>query len=270
MISARNVRIAIAAVLAYGLTVFVLSCQPKGADETPEMSPAVTDSVATAEETARLDRGKQAYLGYCAMCHGEWGNGDGPLAAELAKQGGSGPAVLNLKERLKQIGRSEVVEVIVKGGGHTGRSNLMPPWGEKLDTKLIGEVADFVMTLPDVKPGPTTEVIEQYLKAPPGSSDEGRRLFVFYCTACHGPQGKGDGTFADSLWARNQIRPRDLTDSTYFATRTDQELYSLVALGGGHMGKSNYMPAWTASLAPAQISDLLTYVRTISRTRSTR
>jgi cytochrome c oxidase cbb3-type subunit 3 len=265
MITARNVRIAIAALIAYGLAVFVFACQPRSADETPALSPAVTDSVAAAAVTARLDRGKQAYLGYCAMCHGEWGGGDGPLAAEMQKQG-TGPAVLNLKERLRQIGRREVVEVIVKGGGHTGRSNLMPPWGEKLDTRLIGEIADFVITLPDVKPGPTTDVIEQYLKAPPGAPDEGRRLFVFYCTACHGPEGRGDGTFADSLFARNQIRPRNLTDAAYFSQRSDSDLYSTIALGGGHMGRSVYMPAWTASFAPAQINDLVAYVRVISGT----
>jgi len=266
MSPARTVRIAFSAVLAYGLAMFAGSCQPKNAGEQAATSPAETDSVAAARSTAALDRGKQSYLGYCAMCHGEWGSGDGPLAAELKKRAGTQPAVLNLRERLQKIGRREVIEVIKKGGAHTGRSNLMPPWGDKLDESLISDIADFLMTLPDVKPGPTTDVVEQYLEAPPGSPAEGRRLFVFYCTACHGPYGKGDGTFADSLWARNQIRPRNLTDSAYFATKKDRDLYATVALGGGHMGKSIYMPAWTASLSPAQINDLVSYVRTISRT----
>lgn len=264
---ARNVRVVASAAAIYAVAALVASCQSKSGSEPPAMSPVITDSLAAARTSAALDQAKQAYLGYCAMCHGEWGNGDGPMAAELKKESGTGPAVLNLRGRLQKIGRKEVIEVIRKGGAHTHRSNLMPPWGERLDDQLIANMADFIMTLPDLKPGPTTDVIRQFLQAPPGSSGEGRRLFVFYCTACHGPQGKGNGPSADTVWARNKIRPRDLTDSSYFAAKTDQELFSTLSLGGAHMGKSVYMPAWTASLTAPQIKDLLSYVRTISRTR---
>ncbi len=214
-----------------------------------------------------FDRGRQAFLGYCGMCHGAYGAGDGPLAADLQKQGARGPAVLNNGARLKVLGRDGIISVITKGGAHTGRSNLMPPWGETLDKQLIGEIADYVLTLPDFKPGPTAEVVKQYLAAPPGVPARGRELFVFHCTACHGPYGKGDGTFADTLWARHQIRPRNLTDSTYFAHKTDQELFSTITLGGAHMGKSMYMPAWNYTFQPAQVKDLLAYVRAISHTQ---
>ena len=166
------------------------------------------------------------------------------------------------------MGREELVRVITRGGGHTGRSNLMPPWGDRLDAALIETVADYVMALPDMKPGTPASTIEKYLQAPPGSDANGRRLFVYYCTACHGSFGKGDGYLADSLRRRNNIRPRDLTDSVYFAKQTDRELYVTVALGGGHSGKSVFMPAWTVTLSPAQIKDLLSYVRAISRTPS--
>jgi mono/diheme cytochrome c family protein len=37
--------------------------------------------------------------------------------------------------------------------------------------------------------------------------DEGRRLFVTYCSSCHGPAGRGDGPVADAL----SVRPADLT-----------------------------------------------------------
>ena len=66
---------------------------------------------------------------------------------------------------------------------------------------------------------------------------------------------------------RHQIRPRNLTDSTYFATKTDQELYATISLGGAHMGKSMYMPSWSYTFPPAQIKDLLAYVRAISHTQ---
>jgi mono/diheme cytochrome c family protein len=266
--SIRNVvRCAVIGVLAFGLSAALQACQPKTQEPAKPhtTSPSADSAVAAATS---LDRGRMAYLGYCGMCHGAYGAGDGPMAADLVKQGARGPAVLNNKPRLDQLGRDGLINVISRGGAHTGRSNLMPPWGERLDEQLIANIADFILTLPDLKPGPTTEVIQQFLQAPPGSPVEGRRLFVFYCTACHGPQGKGDGPSADTLWARNKIRPRDLTDSTYFKTKKDQEIYATVSLGGGHMGKSVYMPAWTASLTTEQLKDLLSYVRTISHTAS--
>jgi len=259
------VRFAAIGALVLGLAAAVQSCQPKEQEaERPHTTSPSADS-AVAAATA-LDRGRQAYLGYCGMCHGAYGEGNGPVAGDFKKGGARGPAVLNDRKRLDELGRNGLVDVISKGGAHTGRSNLMPPWGQTLDKGLIGEIADYVLTLPDFKPGPTAEVVKEYLAAPPSVPEQGRELFVFHCTACHGAYGKGDGTFADTLWVRHQIRPRNLTDSTYFAQKTDQELYATVSLGGAHMGKSMYMPSWSYTFPPAQIKDLVAYVRAISHT----
>ena len=244
--------------------VWVQSCPRKRPAEAPQTtSPTADSAVKVAPATIR---GQTAYLGYCAMCHGSFGAGDGPLAGDLKHEGARRPAVLNDRARLDYLGRRGIIEVITKGGAHTGRSNIMPPWGESLDPTLIGEIADFVLMMPDIKPGPTTEVIQQFLSSPPGVPERGRELFVFYCTACHGLHGKGDGLYADTLWARNKIRPRNLTDSSYFAGISDQQIYATVSMGGAHMGKSTYMPAWGFTIPPAQIRDLLSYVRAISHT----
>jgi len=254
------VRAAIAGLLAAGIAAFVLSCQPK----TESTQGAAPDSI----DMAKLQEGQQAFLAYCAMCHGEWGAGDGPLADQIMKEAGIKPARLNDRARLQEMGRAELVRVIEQGGGHTGRSNLMPPWGETVDHRLIEKVADFIEALPDLKPGTPPQVLQQYLSAPPGVPEEGRRLFVFYCTICHGPEGKGNGTMADTLWARNQIRPRNLTDHEYFSTRSDEDLYVTIALGGAHAGKSLFMPNWSYTFSPEQINDLVAYVRSISGTAS--
>ena len=260
MYDRRWVRLVMGGLLGVGLATFGLACQKKPATE--QGGVPASDSA-----TVRVNpRGQEAYLASCAMCHGEFGEGDGPLAGQLKEQARLGPARLNDRTLAERLGHQGVVDVITRGGAHTGRSNLMPPWGERLSASLISDIADFVLVLPDLKPGVPRETIEKYLKAPPGAPDAGRRLFVSYCTACHGPQGGGDGIMADSLWARNHIRPRNLTDSVYFAKKSDQDLYTVIALGGGHMGKSAYMPAWTVSLTPAQIKDALSYVRAISRT----
>jgi mono/diheme cytochrome c family protein len=159
-----------------------------------------------------------------------------------------------------------VAHVIERGGAHTGRSNLMPAWSERLAADEIERIADFVMALPDLHHEVPSSILTRYLEAPPGASEDGRKLFVMMCSACHGPYGHGDGRFADTLWARNKIRPRDLTDSVYFASKTDREVFAIISLGGGFFHKSPFMPVWEISLSPAQINDLVAYIRSISRT----
>lgn len=237
------------------------SCQRKPAGEPP--------AAGTAEDSAQqvhLAAGQKVYLTNCAMCHGEWGLGDGPLAAQLQKESGAMPAHLNDRERLASLGRPAVVQVIEKGGAHTGRSNLMPAWSERLPREEIETIADFVMALPELHREIPPSTMAKYLEAPPGATAEGHKLFVTMCTSCHGPYGKGDGRYADSMFVRNKVRPRDLTDSLYFSGKTDRELFATISLGGGFFHKSPFMPIWSVSLTPEQIKDLVSYIRALSRT----
>jgi cbb3-type cytochrome c oxidase subunit III len=259
----HGVRTLAAILFVAGIVAFALSCGNRGGQNQAATS---ADSATAVRPVAVNQHGEQAFLAYCAMCHGERGAGDGPLAPDLLKQGATAPARLNDRSRLDQVGRTMVRAVITQGGAHTGRSNLMPPWGEKLEAALIDSIADYVMTLPDLSPGTPSATIAKYLAAPPGVPAEGRRLFVYYCSGCHGPYGKGDGFTAEALRIKHNIRPRDLTDHAYFAPKTDQELYVTVALGGGHMGKSVFMPAWTFTLSPEQIKNLVAYIRVLSET----
>lgn len=257
------VRLGVVGMLGLSALVLAGSCQPKPAEDAA--------AVAAAADSARqvhLAEAQKIYLANCAMCHGTWGLGDGPLAAQLQKESGVVAAHLNDRARLDSLGREQLIQVIERGGAHTGRSNLMPPWGERLTREDIGAIADFVMALPDLHREIPPTTMARYLEAPPGATEEGRRLFVTLCTACHGPAGKGDGRFADSMYVRNKIRPRDLTDSLYFSRMTDQDLFATISLGGGFFHKSPYMPVWGVTLKAEQIKDLISYIRALSRTAS--
>ena len=256
-------RARVAVVLFVGLVAILGSCGKS------TQQPAATTTVTMTPDTtslATLDAGQQTFLTHCAMCHGLWGGGDGPLAAELQREAHVKPAMLNNRERMNQLSRDEIIQVIEKGGGHTGRSNLMPPWQGRLDPRTIAQVAEFVKKLPDLNPGTPSATVQAFLAAPPGSAPEGRQTCVVYCAMCHGVQGHGDGPLADTLFARNRIRPRDLTDSVYFSGKTDEEVYALISLGGAHFHKSQFMPIWSVTLRPAQIKSLVSYIRSISRT----
>ena len=253
------------AALVAALPLVVIGCQPRGSSR-PQSAAADSAHVADSLRTlAKLELGQRTFLAYCAMCHGNQGNGDGEVAVALAKDGVT-VARLNDGERMNSLTAQEVAKVIAKGGAHTGRSNLMPAWGETLGADLVDAVAAYVATLPQQHPAIPVATLREYLAAPPGSPADGRTLYVHHCSACHGPFAKGDGPIGERLWAEHKVRPRNLTDSSYITTRSDKELFAVVSRGGGHFRKSTFMPAWTVTLSPAQIKDLVAYVRAISRT----
>ena len=257
----HGVRMRVVGMVMLSVLALAGSCQRKPAGEPP-----VAGSSADSSRQARLADGQAVFLANCAMCHGEWGLGDGPLAAQLQKESGVVAAHLNDRARLQTMGRELLVRVIERGGAHTGRSNLMPPWGERLSSEEIDKIADFVMALPDLHREIPPSTMAKYLEAPPGATAEGRRLYVTMCTACHGPYGKGDGRYADTLYARNRVRPHDLTDSLYFSGMKDSKLFSTISLGGGFFHKSPYMPVWGVTLTPEQINHLVSYIRSLSHT----
>ena len=217
--------------------------------------------------TARLPRAQQAYLAYCGMCHGPRGAGDGEVAAALKRSNIIVPR-LDDAARLGKIGRDGVLRIIREGGAHVGRSNVMPEWGGLVGAALAGDLAGYVMNLPGKGPELSAATLRRYLKSPPGVPEQGRSIYVFRCSACHGPGGKGDGPGSRLLLRKHGVRPRDLTDARFARSKSDQDLFTAISLGGGHVGRSVFMPASAEDLTPAQIMDLVAYLRQISKTAS--
>ncbi len=248
------------------LAVVACGCQPKTSGTSAAQAAADSAHVADSLHTlAQLAVGQRGFLAYCAMCHGNSGNGDGEVAIVL-KQKGIVVARLNDGQRMSGLTKADVTKIISQGGAHTGRSNIMPAWGDLLGPETVDAVASYVMTLSAAHPAIPSETLQEYLAAPAGTPADGRELFVHHCVACHGDQAKGDGPIGEQLWALHKVRPRNLTDSTYIATRSDRELYAVVSRGGGHFKKSTFMPSWTVTLSPAQIRDLVAYIRYVSHT----
>ncbi len=87
---------------------------------------------------------------------------------------------------------------------------------------------------------------------------QGRVLFQYYCATCHGPEGRGDGFNSYNL----DPKPQDLSDPAFQAQRSDDDLASIISIGGGAAGLSTGMPPWGHTLDERQIHDLVLYVRT--------
>jgi mono/diheme cytochrome c family protein len=214
---------------------------------------------------AKVARAQQAFLAYCGMCHGPRGAGDGEVAAALRRSSIIVPR-LDDAARLAKIGRAGVLRIVTEGGAHVGRSNVMPEWGGLVGPALAGELADYVMSLSGQGPGLEALTLERYLKAPAGVPGQGREVYVYRCSACHGPAGKGDGPSGELLRRKQGVRPRDLTSTRFMRAKTDQQLFTEISLGGGHIGKSLFMPSWANDLTPGQIKDVVAYIRQISKT----
>jgi cytochrome c oxidase cbb3-type subunit III len=84
-----------------------------------------------------------------------------------------------------------------------------------------------------------------------------RKTYQWYCTQCHGINGKGNGVNARFL----TVPPRNHTKAQYLETRTDEQLFSAIKFGGLSVGRAPCMPAWGQTLNDETIHSLVQYIR---------
>lgn len=89
----------------------------------------------------------------------------------------------------------------------------------------------------------------------------GRKLYITYCSSCHGVTGRGDGPAA----ARLLPKPPNLTDDAYMSRKTDQDLYTVISGGSPAIHRFSEMPAWKSLLYSERIWDIVAYIRTLHR-----
>ena len=87
--------------------------------------------------------GAALYSTYCASCHGERGEGDGPVAAGLNPK----PARHSDGAYMNSLSNDYLTRVIKDGGTAVEKSPLMAPWGGTLSDAQIVDVIAFVRSL---------------------------------------------------------------------------------------------------------------------------
>ncbi|HLY68595.1 MAG TPA: c-type cytochrome [Puia sp.] len=83
---------------------------------------------------------------------------------------------------------------------------------------------------------------------------DGKSLYTSYCTPCHGDKGKGDGAAAAAL----NPKPADHTSATML-NETDGSIFFKISEG------RTPMPQYKAILTDKQRWELVTYIRTLSK-----
>ena len=90
-----------------------------------------------------FERGKHLFQGYCAHCHGKYGDGDGFNAEFLDKD----PAELSDPKFQAKRSKEKLFRVISKGGAKIKKSHLMPAFGYTLSEKEIWSLVSYVRYL---------------------------------------------------------------------------------------------------------------------------
>ena len=90
------------------------------------------------------------------------------------------------------------------------------------------------------------------LSVPARADNEGQATYKAKCAACHGADGKGQTGMGKAF------KIRDL-GSAEVQKQSDEELSGIISNGKGKM------PAYKGKLTDAQISDLVSYIRTLKK-----
>ena len=91
------------------------------------------------------------------------------------------------------------------------------------------------------------------VKSTPESIAEGKKIYGFDCTQCHGASGDGKTDVSKDL------KVPDLTDHALLKARTDGELFYILKNGHGDM------PPEGNRVKTEQLWDLVNYVRSLAR-----
>jgi mono/diheme cytochrome c family protein len=259
----------------------------------PAQPPSATQAVLPVEPAqggARhelLAAGKQAFENYCASCHGESGDGNGPAARFLfpkprnfrdgkyrlvtttnrvpsdddllhaINRGMPGSAMFPF-EHLSDADRSALV-AYVRQLTRAGVEDRMRKVAEE-----AGDIIDPVELAADVdqrtKPGKTIELAAELPAFGDESNARGRQIYLKQgCASCHGENGKGDGVQAQLDDDGSPTGPRDYTRGIFKGGREREQLYARTLLGM----PGSPMPS-SSNLKPAEIADLVNYLQSLS------
>jgi cytochrome c oxidase cbb3-type subunit 3 len=164
--------------------------------------------------------GRRLFLNNCASCHG------------VTAQGAFGFPNLTDAEWIWGEGIAAVKTAI-----QTGRQAAMPPWGAALGDPGVTNVVNYVLALGG----------RDHDQA---AAATGTTQFQAICTACHGPEGKGNPA----------LGAPDLTNDIWLYGSAPDEIAHTV-----RFGRNGSMPAHADILTDAQIQILAAYVTSLSK-----
>ncbi len=195
-----------------------------------------------AASAAGTERGKTLYERHCSVCHGADGTGD-TAAGRLLR-----PRPRNFADPvdMARLSIDRMYHSIKDGRPGTA----MAAWKEQLTETDIGDLIDYIQGLSAA--GRVAPMSPEAL-----SLESGRRIYERECASCHGRDGRADTDVAKVL----DPPPLKFADPIAMARLDDGRIYQAIYRGrpGSAMGGRGEL------LAPAEIIDVMRYLRTLAR-----
>lgn len=198
-------------------------------------------TLAAGQSPSPGERGKALYRQHCAVCHGVDGRADTPVGRMLE------PRPRNFADpiAMARVTVDRIYHAIKEGRPGTA----MAAWGQVLTETDIGDLIDQIHSL--------ASPLRASIPPEKLSLEVGRRIYQQQCAFCHGVDGRADTEVAKVL----HPPPRNFADPLEMARVDDGRMYSAIKLGregtamGGHRDLLN----------PAEIIDVMRYIRTLTR-----
>ena len=206
----------------------------------------------------------------CASCHGETGNGLGPIAAALD------PKPKNFQKKGFVAAYADRFADRILGGVP---GTAMPPWEKILSPEDVEAIVDLIES--DFARLGDADYAREERDAPavvePAKAFDaylrGREVFATYCAGCHGRLGTGKGANAYDLLElgrkspdgdfQGEMLPRNLRNLGYYGETGVLErrrIYNSIRLGV----PGTAMPPWDRGLSQEQIRDVVEFVLEIN------
>lgn len=182
----------------------------------------------------------------CASCH----------QAEPGQGGQSGPELYTAAQRLnKEWVRQFIADPQYWGSGLMMKFNVGAPQLEAMVDYLFQPKKE--MGAPHLL---TSKMDSEEQRDNLSQAPQNRRLYLLFCSQCHGVQGNGKGLNAKSM----SVAPRNHSSSDEMAGLTDERLFAAIKFGGTAVGKSSLMPSWATLLTDSDIDSLIRYLHKLS------
>jgi len=193
------------------------------------------------------------YKALCLRCHGEKGNGLGPIAEHLdpAPRDLTKAGFMNSKTTARLVGSIR--------GGVAGTS--MPAWGKVLDEAKAKELLAYIQATftkePRTEPKPHNVPDTNPVASSPESIARGRATFENRCAGCHGKKGDGKGPNSLDILPK----PRNLRNTQFLDSVDDKRLFDSILYGV----QGTAMPNWIDyGLSNNDVGDLVNFIRNLN------
>ena len=197
--------------------------------------------------------GAETYKALCSRCHGEKGDGQGPVTNYIDPA----PRDFTKASFMTSKPRERFLDSIRKGVPGTS----MPPWGHVLQDSQAGDVLTYVQQT-FVK-APTREAKGRKVPAAnpvamnADSAGRGEKIFLQRCSGCHGKKADGKGPNSLDI----SPRPRNLRNYAFVESVGDSRLFDSILYGV----QGTAMPPWIDyGLTQNDVGDLVNFIRSLN------